>query len=210
MYSSKKSVLQTVKLLEKKNRETANRNPDAVRIANDLDTIRRLLANMSERAYRVHIEAEERPGGFFKKLAATAAIVLVFSITAFGQVPTMATPSQSAAIASMFLSDSADFDTTYTVAGLPVLLRSNCVALAFDKMGFHKFETWFTPLTSPPDFTNTMLQSKGACRGISLSVPVKTPGIYTVVFNAAAMQLTVTPSDLHEAGHIVYLKFNYK
>lgn len=99
------------------------------------------------------------------------------------------------------------FDTTYPVASLPVQVRSKAISKVYSIKEFVPFKIYWTPFGQDKSY----FLKKGSCRGFSVSVPVQEAGNYTIIFEhplrPTFMQISVTPLDLHQAGHYISIRY---
>lgn len=214
-FSPQKNVMKTILYLQKKYGDETGENSHAKEIHEDLDTLRRLVSGMSERAYRVHIEDSEKQGSFFRKLTTTVSLFLLFSITAVGQAGYDVSKLEKVDpyfVTSFVFADCQNyFDTVYALEALPVMIRSRAIGEVYEFDEFIPYKVYWTPWRKALDFSDTYHISSGRCRGFSFGLPAKCPGIYTTVFEhgekPCVMQIAITPADFHQAGHLVEMRF---
>jgi hypothetical protein len=183
MRSSRLYCLSLIKTLMAENTHCqATPEAKAIRAA-ALETMRRIFASMSEKAFKVHLEGYDEdhltPHKFIKTIF-IAAILLVSIQTAQTQINYL-NPINAATVRAF---DGASCDCfardTATISKFPAFHRSKFVSSAFNNagMGFIPFEIYFAHERGGQLY----LLNRGACRNVSTTIPLPEPGWYFVRF----------------------------
>jgi hypothetical protein len=103
------------------------------------------------------------------------------------------------------------YDTIYTVPVLPSMIQCVADGETYEYAGEMEYRIFYTPWNKEQSFANSWLYKTGSCRGFRLSFYCPQPGIYSLLFchpeKPCLMQVAVTPLDLHQAEHYVYMRF---